>query len=390
MKKISVLGSTGSVGVNTLRVVESLPGLFRIVGLSAKSNMNLLKAQTEEFKPKIVAVGSKQKAKNLKKLLTKVFPEIVYGEEGLLRVASFKNQDLIVIAISGSAGLLPTLEAIKSSRQIALANKECLVMAGHIIRKEAQKRKVLIIPLDSEHNAIFQCLKGVKQKEVKKLIITGSGGPLWKMTNSTIKRTTVKQALNHPKWKMGKKISVDSATLMNKGLEVIEARWLFDISPERIQVLIHPEAVIHSMVEFVDSTIAAIMGINDMRLPIQYALTYPKRIKSNIACLDFCKINRFKFLKPDFKKFPALKLAYLACQAEGSFPCVLNASNEEAVSAFLDKRIGILDIATIVEKVLNQHKKIDSPVLSQILKIDTWTRRKTKEIISNFNADIRR
>lgn len=375
MKQIAVLGSTGSVGVNVLEVIAQFPQKFKVVGLTANTNTALLNAQIEKFHPAIVAIRNKDTAKGWKVNGTKVCS----GMEGVVDVATGPRVDLVVIAISGSAGLIPTLEAVKAGKKIALANKESLVMAGRIIMDLAQRNSAEIIPLDSEHSAIFQCLVGKDKSELSKIYLTASGGPFKDASRARLNSVSPKEAIDHPKWKMGKKISVDSATLMNKGLEVIEAHFLFDIAVNKIEVIIHPEAIVHSFVEFVDGVIMAQLSTPDMRLPIQYALTYPQRMKSQIASINFSKINSLTFSPPDLDKFPCLSIAYQAAREGGSFPCVLNAVNEECVGAFLRSEIKLPDIAKILDKVLSVHNKIDKPTLDEILRADSWARREVSK-----------
>lgn len=370
MKQIAVLGSTGSVGVNVLEVIAQFPQKFKVVGLTANTNTALLNAQIEKFHPTVVALRDENVARKYKVNGVKVYS----GLDGVVEVATESRADLVVIAISGSAGLIPTLEAVKAGKKIALANKESLVMAGRIIMDLAQINSAEILPLDSEHSAIFQCLVGKDKSELSKIYLTASGGPFKDASRARLKSVSPREAINHPKWKMGKKISVDSATLMNKGLEVIEAHLLFDIAINKIEILIHPEAIVHSFVEFIDGVILAQLSTPDMRLPIQYALTYPERIQSQVASINFSKISSLTFAPPDLDKFPCLDIAYQAAREGGSFPCVLNAVNEECVEAFLRGKIKLTGIAKILDKVLNLHHKIDKPSLDEILMADNWAR----------------
>ncbi len=371
-RKIVVLGSTGSVGINTLRVVESLGDRFQVIGLTARKNINLLEKQIRKFHPKIVALVDKKSARELRGRFKSM--RVMSGQEGVIEVARLKEADLVVSAIVGTSGLMPTLEAINAIKKIALANKEALVMAGEIVMQEAHKRGVEILPVDSEHSAIFQCLKKEGRGKVSRIILTASGGPFLDWSLSRLKSVTPQEALKHPTWEMGKKITIDSATLMNKGLEVIEAYHLFGIDIDRIEVVIHQEAIIHSLVEFVDGTMLAHLGTPDMRLPIQYALTYPERLPTPLKKLDLTKIRRLTFQKPDTKRFPCLKLAYESARIGGTAPAVLNATNEIAVSLFLKKKIGFMEIPRMIKKVLNRHKPIKNPTLSKILKADAWAR----------------
>jgi len=372
-KKVVVLGSTGSIGINTLRVITRLRNRFQIVALAAKKNVNLLEKQIRKFHPEVIALANKKSAQELRGRFKSM--KILDGEEGLIEVARLKEADLVVSAIVGASGLIPTLEAIRAGKRVALANKEALVMAGEIIMNEAHKKGVKILPIDSEHSAIFQCLKGEKGRKISRIILTASGGPFLNYSLKQLKSVTSKEALKHPTWQMGKKITVDSATLMNKGLEVIEAHHLFGVNIDRIAVVIHKEAIVHSLVEFVDGTILAHLGVPDMRLPIQYALTYPERLPNPLKRLDLVKIKKLTFQKPDTRKFACLKLAYEAARIGGTAPAVLNATNEIAVSLFLKRKIGFIEIPEMIEKVLKRHKPIKKPTLSEILKADAWARK---------------
>jgi len=372
-KRICILGSTGSIGRNTLNVISGLSDRFQVVGLCAQSNVSLLAEQANKFRPKAVAIGDETKIGELnKKLKEKV--RVFVGKQGIEELARQEEADIVLIAISGSASIRPTYTAVASGKDIALASKEALVSAGHIITREAKRRDSAIIPVDSEHSALFQCLMAGHTSEVARLYITASGGPAWAMPKSAFRNLSKETVLKHPKWKMGKKISVDSATMMNKGLEVIEAKWLFGIDIDDIKILIHPEAIVHSMVEFVDGSVLAQLGITDMQLPIQYALSYPKRYKSELKQLDLIKIRRLTFYKPDVNKFPSLKLAYEAAREGGSATAVLNSSNEAAVRAFLHNKIKFTDIPIIIEKLLSHHKRIEFPTLSEIEAIEEWVK----------------
>ncbi|MEW6170745.1 MAG: 1-deoxy-D-xylulose-5-phosphate reductoisomerase [Candidatus Omnitrophota bacterium] len=381
MKRIAILGSTGSVGQSTLSVIRQFPDKFLVEALSTCNNATLLSEQINKFNPKnAVIVNETKKIKN-NFSNTKIY----FGKDNLKKIVIDKNIDLVVIAISGAAALIPLIEAIKHKKTIALANKESLVMAGHIVIKMAKENKVKIIPIDSEQSAIWQCLEGNNKKDISKIYLTASGGPLNNVSLKNFRNLSKNKILNHPRWKMGRKITVDSATLMNKGLEVIETKWLFGIDLDSINVLIHPEAIIHSMVEFCDGSLMAQLSNTDMRFPIQYALTYPERYRSNFKKLDFLKIKSLNFKKPDFKKFPCLGLAYQVARDGGSMPCVLNASNEEAVDAFLNDNLKFIHIPKVVEKILSKHKKISNPNLNEILEIDKWARHRTKEYINQLN-----
>ncbi|PKN70632.1 MAG: 1-deoxy-D-xylulose-5-phosphate reductoisomerase [Deltaproteobacteria bacterium HGW-Deltaproteobacteria-12] len=385
MKNITVLGSTGSIGVSALDVIDKNPGRFRVVALAAGKNIQLLQKQIEKFRPQIVAVNDVQCASKLRnKIPVKIKTRIVSHEEGLKEVSAFAGADIVLSAISGAAGLIPTLAAIDAGKDIALANKETMVMAGDIVTKKAREKGVQIIPVDSEHSAIFQCLQGQKRENVKKIILTASGGPFLNYKIRELKKVTLRQALKHPRWKMGRKITVDSASLMNKGLEVIEAKWLFNLEMKKIDVLIHPQSIVHSMVEFIDGSLLAQMGIPDMRTPIAYALTYPERININLPILDLVKTRNLEFYKPDTRKFPCLRLAYEAGVCGGTMPAVLNAANEIAVEAFLKEIINFVDFPGIIDKVLSRHNSIKDPSLEDILKADEWARARTKEMIERI------
>jgi len=386
MKNISILGSTGSLGSNTLRVIESFPRRFNVVGLSAYKNVKLLAGQIKRFKPACVAVKDEAKAQELLKLIGPGRVKVYTGQDGLVKLATLNEIDLVIIAVVGSAGLLPTLEAIEAGKNVGTANKESLIMAGKLIAQRAKKKKVLILPLDSEHNAIFQCLQGREKKEIKRLILTGSGGPFKDKKKETLSSVTPEEALRHPRWKMGQKVTIDSASLMNKGLEVIEASCLFDVPPEKIDVLIHPEAVIHSLVEFIDGTILALLGVTDMRLAIQFVLTYPERLNSTLPFLELDRVKTLTFERPDYEKFPALKLCYKAAKSGGTAPAVLNGANEEAVDLFLRKEIKFTGIVQVVKRVVNAHKRIDNPRIKDILKADKWAREKA---IKNYELGIK-
>ena len=383
MKKIAILGSTGSVGVNTLNVVRKLGKGYKIMGISAQKNVNLLIEQIIQFRPAIVALSDEMAAQELEKRIHRFrpLPKIYRGTSGLIEFARNRVSNFLVSALVGAAGLLPTLAAIEAGKDIALANKEILVMAGDLIIKTAKKRGIKILPLDSEHSAIFQCLRAEKVENVRRLILTASGGPFYKHKKSQLERVTLKEALRHPTWQMGKKITVDSATLMNKGLEAIEASHLFGIDINRIDVLIHPQATVHSLVELVDGSILAQLGIADMRIPIQFALTYPKRYSNRLQGLKLEKVARLTFQKPNLKNFPCLGLALRAGRTGGTMPVVLNAADEIAVGAFLEGKIKFIDIPKIIESVMTEHKVDRKPSLKEVLEIDQWTRDRTREKI---------
>jgi 1-deoxy-D-xylulose-5-phosphate reductoisomerase len=372
MKNISILGSTGSIGKSTLEVVRR-SRQFRIIGLSAKSNIALLLEQVKEFNPQTVAVWDRDSADRLKKMAPKGL-RIVTGMEGLCETAACRKNDLVVSSLVGSVGLIPTLAAIDAGIDIALANKEVLVMAGAIVMAKARAKGVKVLPVDSEHSAIFQCIGSGRKEEVRRIIITASGGPFVDLPQAKLRTVTVRETLNHPRWSMGRKVTVDSASLMNKGLEVIEAHWLFGLDLSKIDVVIHRESIIHSMVEYVDGSIIAQLSVPDMKIPIQYALTYPARAENRAHFIDFSKLKNLSFGLPDRKRFPALALAYQAAQKGGTAPAVLNAANEIAVHEFLEGKIGFLDMAVVVRSVLSKHAHRKSPTVAQILAADEWAR----------------
>jgi 1-deoxy-D-xylulose-5-phosphate reductoisomerase len=388
IRNVVILGSTGSIGRSTLEVISSFRDRFNVLGLSANSNIELLLEQVREFKPKFVCISNREKASDFKEKLKTYLPKdktrslkVFEGQEDLGEMVRYKDTDLVVVAISGMSALFCLLEAIRAKKEIALANKEAMVAAGDVIMKEAKENAVKIIPIDSEASAIWQCLQNHKRDHLKKIYITCSGGPLNDIPKKEFKNITKKRVLSHPKWKMGRKISVDSATLMNKGLELIEIRCLFGIDISQIEVIIHKEAIIHSMVEFCDGTIFAQLAIPDMRIPIQYALSYPERWENAFHPIDFSKLKSLTFSKPDLEKFPCLEMAFEAAKKGGTFPCVLNASNEEVVWAFLNGRIDFIDIPEIIEKVLSKHRGIKNPNLEQLLEQDIWAREETKKLI---------
>ncbi|MBK9155109.1 MAG: 1-deoxy-D-xylulose-5-phosphate reductoisomerase [Chloracidobacterium sp.] len=376
MKGISILGSTGSIGRNTLRVVEHL-GDLRVVAMAAGRNMSLFADQIEKFKPDLVSCDDSECARELRSELAGrgvAEPRIELNRDGLIAVATHPEAEIVVSATVGSVGFVPTLRAIEAGKQIALANKETLVMAGELMTAAAAKSGARLLPVDSEHNAIHQCLRGERLDEVRRLILTASGGPFRTKTKEEIESATREQALDHPNWDMGEKITIDSATLMNKGLEVIEAKWLFGVGPERIKVVVHPQSVVHSMVEMVDGSIIAQMGVTDMKHPIQYALTYPDRKKNCLQPLDITGLANLSFEEPDLDRFPCLGLAYDAIRAGGTMPAVLNAANEVAVRAFLDGRIKLNRIAAINRDVMSEHSPAEASTLQAVLDADEWAR----------------
>ena len=380
MKRLSILGSTGSIGRNTLEVVRRTPDAYKVVALAARNNIRLLESQIEQFKPEIAAVFDKSEADRLR---SKKLPvKILSGEEGVIEAATLENVDMVVSAIAGSAGLMPTLAAVKAGKTIALATKEALVMAGKIIMAEALKRGARILPVDSEHSAIFQCLNGRDTAEVKRIILTASGGAFLGRSASELAGVTPEDALNHPNWDMGRKVTIDSATLMNKGLEVIEAYWLFNIPVEKIDVVIHPQSIIHSMVEFIDGSILAQMSAPDMKGPISYALSYPHRMKSVMPALSLTDAAKLTFEKPDHEKYPSLLLAYDALRRGGTMPCVLNSSNEAAVEAFLNKKISFTAISQVVLKTMSEHSALKGETIDEVLSASNWARQRAEVIIN--------
>lgn len=384
MKSISILGSTGSIGCNTLKVVEHLENEFRIVALCAGQNMDVLAQQIKRFSPDLVSCEDETCAEELLRKLSNFksqIPKIIIGEKGLIAAATHAKADIVVSATVGAVGFVPTLRAIETGKRIALANKETLVMAGELMTEAAQKSGAEILPVDSEHNALHQCLRGEVKREVKRLILTASGGPFRTKTKENIENATVEEALNHPNWKMGDKITIDSATLMNKGFEVIEAKWLFGFDADEISVLVHPQSIVHSMVEMVDGSIIAQLGVTDMKHAIQYALTHPARKKGCLEPLDFARFSRLDFEEPDFEKFPCLRLAYEALKTGGTMPAVLNAANEITVRAFLDGKIKLSDIPLINEKVMKNHEAETVSSLEKVLEIDDWARKQANLLL---------
>ncbi len=375
MKKICLLGATGSIGQNTIDIVSQFPEKFSIVALSSHSNIEQLYQLAQELRPAMAAFSGDAAEAGWADRFRAIGVELLAGPEALVHLAADAEYDVLVNAVVGAAGLQPTLAAIRSGRTIALANKETLVCAGELVMSLAREHDVEIIPIDSEHSALWQCLVGESKASVRQLILTASGGPFLDLPKSELANVTVEQALKHPNWSMGSKITIDSSTLMNKGLEVIEAYWLFGIGPERISVVIHPQSIIHSMVEFIDGSIKAQMGLPDMRVPIQYALTYPDRLPNTLPGMDFVKYGTLTFFEPDFDKFRALRLAFDALDSLGTAPAVLNAANEEAVHAFLQRHISYDRIAIIVEQALNHYDHHAISDLESVLTADAWARR---------------
>jgi 1-deoxy-D-xylulose-5-phosphate reductoisomerase len=381
MKSIVILGSTGSIGTNTLDIVERFPDEFRVVGLTAGNNDEMLAEQIRRFQPQAVAMSTEAAAIRLRERCSGLPTEIVSGQEGLARVASLPDAELVVSAIVGGAGLVPTLAAIRGKKHIALANKEPMVMAGQLMQEEARRAGVRIFPVDSEHSAIFQSLEGHRIKDVRRLILTASGGALWNLPKEALPDVTPERALQHPNWKMGAKITIDSATLMNKGLEVVEARWLFDIPESRIDVLIHRESIIHSLVEYEDRSMISQLGLPDMRTPISYAMRYPDRLPLDLPSLDLTEIGTLTFCKPDHDRFPCLRLGYESLRIGGTMPAAMNAANEIAVDAFLNGGIRFTDISDIIQSTMQAHTP--QPVLSveAALEADRWAREKADSLV---------
>lgn len=371
-KVISIIGSTGSIGVQTLDVAKNLG--IKVSAISANSNIDLLEKQIHEFLPSVVSVGNAELAKELEYRLDGMNVEVLFGIDGMKRVVELENVDTVVTSVVGTAGLIPTMHAIRNKKNIALANKETLVTAGKLVIEEAKRYNVNIFPVDSEHSAIFQCLMGNDDKQVEKIIITASGGPFRGKKISELENIKPSQALKHPNWSMGNKITIDSATLMNKGLEVIEAKWLFDKGLDKIQVLVHPQSIIHSMVEYVDGSIIAQLGSPDMRTPIQLALTYPNRCSNSFPKLDFLKCSQLTFEEPDTKTFRCLQLAYDALTTGGTMAAAMNAANEIAVAAFLNNKISFPDIPNTIESIMQKHNVNMCPSLDDIIEVDRWAR----------------
>lgn len=382
MKKISVLGSTGSIGVSTLQIIEEFPDSYQVVALTAGGNLDLLCTQAKKFQPAVVAVINSQDADNVRERLRGLNIEVCCGVEGMIRCATLDQADMVVAAVVGAAGLVPTMAAVQAGKDIALANKETLVMAGALIMEEAGKRGVNLLPVDSEHSAIFQALAGHRHGDIRRLILTASGGPFRELAETKFSHITPTAALAHPNWSMGKKITIDSATLMNKGLEVIEAHWLFAVTAAQIDVHIHPESIVHSMVEYVDGSVVAQLGVPDMKTPIAYALSWPQRLPLNQAALDLCQLGKLTFSAPDLKRFPCLALAYQALESGGTLPAVMNAANEVAVAAFLNEQIRFTGIPELIERVMACHSAEAVTTIERILQTDRWARARAREFIA--------
>lgn len=388
LTKLAILGSTGSIGRQSLSVVEALPERFAVVALAGGSNLDALVGQIERHRPEIVSVGDASKADDLAGRLRSKgispLPAIHHGREGILAVGTHAAADTVVSAAVGVVGLEATYEAVKRRKRVALSNKEVLVAAGDLVMAAAQTAGRELLPVDSEHNAVHQCLRGSERREVRRLVLTASGGPFRKAPIASLKDVTPEQALAHPNWRMGKRITVDSATMMNKGFEVIEARWLFGMRPDQIDVVIHPQSTIHSMVEFVDGSVLAQLGPTDMRMPIQYALTYPERVASNELALDWSKLRRLDFVRVSTRRFPCLRLAREAMNKGGALPCALNAADEIAVSAFLERRLPFLGIAEVIEKVLERTPRMCFEKMDDVLAADAEARRMAREEVDRL------
>ena len=380
MKSLSILGSTGSIGLSTLDVVRQHPERFNVTGLAEGHDINLLAEQIREFKPGIVSVRDEESAGRLRGLLEEEQPEIRWGIEGAAEVGAAEGSDMVVSAIVGAAGLVPTVRAIMAGKDIALANKETLVVAGQLVSDLVKEHNVTLLPVDSEHSAIFQSLTGHRNDDIERIILTASGGPFRQTPAEELKGVGPEKALKHPQWSMGAKITIDSATLMNKGLEVIEAHWLFDMPAEKIGVVVHPQSIIHSMVEYIDGCVMAQLGAPDMRAPIAYAIAWPERCESGIKKLDLTQIGTLTFEEPDTERFPALRLAFDALKAGRTYPAVLNAANEVAVAAFLDEKIGFTDIPAIVDKTMQAHEAYAPSSLEEYLAADRWARNTAGEM----------
>ncbi len=378
MKSISILGSTGSIGQSTLSVIDSLPDRFFVAALAAGRDLDRLAAQIISYQPLLVSVASEDDIPALKEKLSAAgiarMPEIACGEEGLVAVACLDDVDIVVSATVGAVGFLPTLRALQLGRRVCLANKETLVMAGELMTRAAREAGAELLPVDSEHNALHQCLRGERPSEVKRLILTASGGPFRQTPIERMRAATVEEALAHPTWQMGAKITIDSATLMNKGLEVIEAHWLFGFDADHISVTVHPQSIVHSMIEMVDGSIIAQLGVTDMRLMIQYALTYPERLPTDLPALGIDKLARLEFFEPDLERFPCLRLAYEALREGGTMPAAMSAANEVAVAAFLNRRIGFMDIPRVIEETMNAHRAQSCSSIEAVLEADRSAR----------------
>src|SRR5256884_39635 len=391
-KGVAILGSTGSIGCNTLRVIEALGDRFRIIALGAGHNVEVLAAQVARHLPELVSVETEAAAHELRAQLFARdldLPRIIIGAEGLVEVATHPQADCVVSATVGAVGFVPTLRALEAGKRVALANKETLVMAGELMTRAAQKSGAELLPVDSEHNALHQCLRGEQRSEVRRIILTASGGPFRTRSKSEMSSATVAEAMKHPTWNMGAKITIDSATLMNKGLEVIEAHWLFGFAADQIEVVVHPESIVHSMIELVDGSVIAQLGITDMRHAIQYALTFPERYESQLPPLKLTKLSSLHFEEPDLERFPCVSLAYRALRTGGTLPAAMNAANQEPVHAFIDERISFSDIPSVIETVMDQHRTTDARNLDAVLAADQSGRAAARSAIAALSTTVR-
>ncbi len=381
VKTLSILGSTGSIGQSTLSVVERYPDRFAVAALAAGNNVEMLERQVRKFRPRIVAVAGERSAENLRRRVSDLSVGVSSGVEGMIQTAAAEEADITVSAIVGTAGLVPTIAAIRAGKTIALANKEVLVTAGELVMAECKTRGVQMLPVDSEHSALFQCLRAGAGRDVRRLILTASGGPFRGIAKTALEQVTLPQALRHPNWSMGRKITIDSATLMNKGLEVIEARWLFGMDPGRISVVVHPQSIVHSLVEYHDGSLVAQLGVPDMKGPIAYALTYPDRLEGVAPALDLTTVGALTFEEPDLDRFPCLDYAFEALGAGGTMPAVLSAANEVAVKFFLEEKIGFMDIPRVIRKTMDAHRTAQITTVEDALKADLWARREAEAVI---------
>ena len=392
MKSVSILGSTGSIGQNTLSVIESLKENFVVSALAAGRDLDRLTEQVARFQPRLVSVADEADIPKLRERLRAAgvasMPDFACGEEGLIAVACLESVDIVVSATVGAVGFLPTYKALSLGRRVCLANKETLVMAGELMTRAASEAGAELLPVDSEHNALHQCMRGEQTREVKRLILTASGGPFRQTPIEAMREATVEQALAHPTWQMGSKITIDSATLMNKGLEVIEAGWLFGFAADRVSVAIHPQSIVHSMIEMIDGSIIAQLGVTDMRLMIQYALTYPDRLPTDLPALGLDKLARLEFFEPDFERFPCLRLAYEAMREGGTMPAAMSAANEVAVASFLDRRISFMEIPRVIEASMRAHNTQPCSSIEAVLEADRWARQKAEAVVSRQRAVI--
>ncbi|MBW1720754.1 MAG: 1-deoxy-D-xylulose-5-phosphate reductoisomerase [Deltaproteobacteria bacterium] len=385
MKNVALLGSTGSIGTSALGIIEQFPDRYRVVALSAGKNLDLLAFQIRKFKPRAVAVLEEADASSLREKIPGGLPYVFAGVEGFARLAALDEVDTVISAITGSAGLIPTFAAVEAGKNVALANKETMVMAGSLVMEKAREKGINILPVDSEHSAIFQCLQGHPREDLRRIILTASGGPFRNMTLEELVSVTPEQALQHPNWSMGRKITIDSATLMNKGLEAIEARWLFDLKMDQISILIHPQSIIHSMVEYKDGSVIAQLGVPDMATPISYALSYPNHLETHVPPLLLEDAAALSFERCDRRKYRCLDLALRAAEIGDSMPAVMNGANEVAVEAFLEKRIGFLQIPQLIEKAMEAHAPFQVENIESVMEADAWARRKAEDLLKKMS-----